>query len=433
MRAWTSFACCGLLACEAAGADLAVTPDHGVVTVAGFSFQPDPVERTRVEVDDAQGPLLAGDWVEAGDHRVSTQLVALPASSALRARIVTESGEVLDESAFETGALPATVPSLTLTGEPGWTGYAFTGMLGSGHLAVVLDERGQVAWYHTTVGSEGIPRVRLRPDGGGVTFLLSRGGGGGPRYLADVDWGHTAERRFASDQSLTHDFVFLPDGSLGALVTTEVVYDGVPELGGALIELDPDGTSERVWDGASIWPDGVPDSESDRGPHVNTLRYDADRDWWWWGVENADTILRLDRATGELQPALGGAISAYAFPNDDGLQRPHHFWLDGDRLRVHDNRDVELGSRVVEYQLDDDARTATRTGEWAHDPRLYDFALGDVTTRDDGSMLVTWSSSGILDDFGPDGTIRASIAASFGYAFGYTEVHDTLPNQVRLR
>jgi len=130
---------------------------------------------------------------------------------------------------------------------------------------------------------------------------------------------------------------------------------------------------------------------------------------------------------------LGSSGADYTFVGDAGLTGPHHISLTGDTLRIHDNRDVESNSRIVEYRLDFAEQTATLTGEWYHDPPVWDFALGDVHTRSDQSMLVTWSTSGIIDDFGPDGTVRASIATSLGGLFGYTEVQEALPGQVRLR
>jgi hypothetical protein len=58
------------------------------------------------------------------------------------------------------------------------------------------------------------------------------------------------------------------------------------------------------------------------------------------------------------------------------------------------------------------------------------YALGDVDRADDGSTLVTWSTSGLVDDFAPDGTLRASIAAELGVVFGYTNRLTKLPGMV---
>ncbi len=429
--AWALVGCDTVV--DAAGGDLTVTPSEDVVTVAEFSFVPNDIERTRVEVADDDGALLATDWTEPGTKRVSTRLLALPASSTLTARVVTEGGDELDEAPFTTGGFPSQVPVLQLTGEPGWTGYNFTSALGVVNVAMILDERGNVAWYHVASGESSLSRVRLRPDQLGVTFIRAPGVGSGEQYLSDVDWSSAEERRFAEDLHVTHDFVFLPDGTIGTLATTRVIADGKPRLGGALLEIAPDGSSSVVWDGAETWPDGVTPESEFLGPHVNTITYDSERDWYWWTVQNDDCLLALDRPTSAVQLIIGGSQSDFTFVNDPGLIGPHHISLSGDKVRIHDNRDVDLNSRIVEYQLDHEAKTATFTGEWFHEPPVYDFALGDVNTRDDGSMLVTWSSVGIIDDFGPDGTLRASISGPLGTAFGYGEPHDSLPGQVRLR
>ena len=417
----------------AIGGDLKATPSQQVVTVASFSFLPNDVERTRVEVSDEEGPLVASDWSEPGEKRETVRLLGMPASSTLTARLVTEGGEELDSVEFETGAPPPQVPVLTVTGEPGWAGYNFTSVIGTENVALVLDERGRVIWYHVSEDEVVLSRTRLRPDNEGITYLMAPGGAGKPQYLADVDWDSAEEARFAEDQHVTHDFVFRPDGGITTLVTTQIVVAGETKRSGALVELQEDGTGETVWIGEDTWPAGVNGEGPFEGPHVNTLTYDAERDWYWWTVQNADSLLNYDRAAATWHHMLGNSGADYTYVGDPGLLGPHHISLSGDTIRIHDNRDVDTNSRIVEYQLDSTAMTATFTREWFHDPPVYDFALGDVHTRSDGSMLVTWCSSGLIDDFGPDGTIRASLAGPLGAAFGYGELHDSLPGQVRLR
>lgn len=417
----------------AVGGELEATPSADVVTVGSFSFLPNDVERTRVEVSDSEGPLLASDWSEPGEKRLTVRLIGLPASSTLTARLVTEGGEELDAVEFETAGYPTEVPLPSLTGEPGWTGYAVTSAVGTENVALVLDERGRVVWYHIADDKVSLSRVRLRPDNAGVTYIIAPGVSGGPQYLANVDWQSSTETHFAEDQKVTHDFVYLPDGSITTLVTTRVRVNGEMELSGALVELQSDGSGVTLWAGEETWPDGVTPDEDFLGPHVNSLTYDAERDWFWWTVQNSDALLTYDRSAGTWQYMLGTSGADYTYVGDPGLLGPHHISLTGDSIRIHDNRDVQSDSRIVEYQLDFTAQTATFTDEWYHDPPVYDFALGDVHTRSDGSMLVTWSTSGIIDDFGPDGTVRASIVTSLGALFGYTEVQDSLPGQVRLR
>ena len=181
----------------AIGGDLKATPSQQVVTVASFSFLPNDVERTRVEVSDEEGPLVASDWSEPGEKRETVRLLGMPASSTLTARLVTEGGEELDSVEFETGAPPPQVPVLTVTGEPGWAGYNFTSVIGTENVALVLDERGRVIWYHVSEDEVVLSRTRLRPDNEGITYLMAPGGAGKPQYLADVDWDSAEEARFA--------------------------------------------------------------------------------------------------------------------------------------------------------------------------------------------------------------------------------------------
>jgi hypothetical protein len=415
------------------GGGLEVAPSSEVVTVVEVAFTANDRQRTRVELRDAEGPLLATAWAagDGGDHK--GRFIGAPAASELTARVVTEGGDVLDEVAFSTEAFPPEVPVLTLEGEPGWQGYAAVSVVGAITMPAILDERGRVLWYHLVDTDEPAPRVRVRDDGTGITYLVAPGAPMGDHFLGDVRWAQSEETRWGERLGVTHDFIVHDDGTTAVLTLTKVTYRGESEVGFAITEIAPDGSHTLVWDSATLWPQGVARDDGTQGPHGNTLAWDSARGWYWLTVENADCLLAVDRETATVQFVLGGDRGTIDLAGDDGFLRPHHFSLVGDRLRLHDNRDADQFSRVVEFTLDLEAETATFVDEWQRDPPVYDYALGAVHQRDDGSMLVAWSSSGLIDDLGPDGELLAAIVAPLGTAFGYTEVHETLPGQVRLR
>lgn len=427
-----------LAACDdadpiAVGGDLKANPSTEVVTVALFEFLPNDVEPSRVEVSDEEGALLATAWTDPGESRATARLIGLPASTTLTARLVTEGGEELDSVEFTTGAYPTEIPSLQLTGTPGWSGYAFTSMVGSLNLALVIDETGQVLWYHVTDETDALTRVRQRPDEGGITYIMASCCGGPDSYLANVDWGESDEERFAEGKDVTHDFVFRPDGGITTLAKPRVRVDTGSGWSSSLVELAEDGSATTLWTAEEIWPTGVDEGGLFEGAHANTLYYEAEGDRYWFTEQKTSSLFTYDRADGALTHLLSESGADYTYIGDPGLTGPHHFSFIGSRIRIHDNRSAELNSRVAEFELDSDARTATFTEEWLHTPPVYDFALGDVHTREDGSMLVVWSTSGLIDDVSPEGEVRATIASPLGGVFGYAEIRDELPGQVRLR
>jgi hypothetical protein len=348
-------------------------------------------------------------------------------------------GAPLAENTISTDPLPAWLPTLTLTGDPGWSGFFLTSLLGETAAVVLLDEHGTVRWYAQESEPGQLFRVRARRDGQGVYWLMVPDAldGVGSR-LVSADWNGAAGTPVLVGESVTHDFVELDDGTVGV-------------IGDNLRGMEANGTPANVileWDGSSVrqvWSslDAFPDTSGGFSPagvwtHANALDWDPELDAWRLGLRNLSAIVTVSRQGGEDLDQIGGTRSEWSFGEGAAWDHQHQFQFLGDRLLVHDNRDATLGSRVVEVALDPDTRTASWIGELVHDPPLYVFAMGDVDRFADdesgaGGTLVTWSSAGVIDDFAPDGSVRASLESEFGTAFGYTQRVSLDDLQTRLR
>lgn len=422
----------------ACGADggLSVAPSDAVSTVVEVAWTGPESGEARVEVHDADGGVLASAWRGGGAQ--SATLVGVPASSSLSALLVDDGGETLSACDFESGPLPTDLPELTLTGEPGWDGLLATSYVGASAASIVIDERGVVRWY--TVTDTGLVyRTRFRADGGGVRYLFETNPNADlAAYVADIDWDGGGFTVLSGDQHPTHDFAVLDDGTLG-MVTSYQIGGGPDDLstGNKIVEVRPDGEIVELWDSLEgYFPGGVPEGAdpTDYWTHGNTLQVDPERDAWWIGFRNRDSLVQVDRATGETLLRLGGAYSDYVFGNRARFTAQHAWqFIDGGIL-LHDNRDnADEDSRVVELAIDHQARTVEATAVLMHDPPVWVYAMGEPIRLVDGTTLVVWSSAGLIDSFAPDGTPLSSLASELGAGIGYIEYQPGFPGQVELR
>ena len=70
--------------------------------------------------------------------------------------------------------------------------------------------------------------------------------------------------------------------------------------------------------------------------------------------------------------------------------------------------------------------TAEHISTYVSDPNLYNANLGDVQGLPNENMLVTFCTSGRLDEVAPDGTLVRRMNFGLGGATGYTIWKETL-------
>ena len=125
-----------LLACNASGLALRVADDPGTVVSATWS---DPGARSRVVVEDDDGPWLASEWQESGADDHAATLLGLFADRDYSVRVETDGGPQFESLPVHTRALPSDFPGFETTGTPGWEGYFTTSFLGDTNTVVILE------------------------------------------------------------------------------------------------------------------------------------------------------------------------------------------------------------------------------------------------------------------------------------------------------
>ncbi len=154
--------------------------------------------------------------------------------------------------------------------------------------------------------------------------------------------------------------------------------------------------------------------------HANSLVAHPDSGDLTLGVRHFDAVARFD-ATGSLRWWLGSppgwpsgfGVVASRHPDElvplDGAQPPRHghfgeSWQDG--LLVFDNGNHgDRPTRIVEYAIDEAARTYRETWSWEHPEGLTFGARGDAIRLPGGNVLVAWTATGEIWEVTREGEV----------------------------
>jgi hypothetical protein len=430
-----------LVGAGCASVELVVEPADDVATVASVRWT-GVDDTSRVVVADARGDILASELQPApaggAADEVAVTLVGLPAATDLTARVETGNA-TSEEVSFQTGALPGSTPTWDMEGSAEFDGLLSIAAMDDDAMALVLDRKGGVRWYHEEPSSH-ILRTRPTVDGEGViynAFLLADDQDPVTPILVRVAWDGTEHWRRQID-TMTHDFVELADGTIAYLEKDRRAVPGLAPgvTGNRLVEVAPDGGERVVFSIWEVWDptvDGEVEADGD-WTHANALSIDADESRYTIGFYGPDAIVEVDRATGQPLRQIGGPHSDYVMGEGATFVDQHQFrWLAEDRLLLFDNGTVETSSRALQLVLDDQEGTASVEWEWQRDPPLWSAVLGDVERLEGGATLIDWSANGVLSEVGPDGAERWSMSLGMAHFFGFVVRFPEIRGTERLR
>ncbi len=212
-----------------------------------------------------------------------------------------------------------------------------------------------------------------------------------------------------------HDFVLLDNGNALLMAYRERQID-LTEFGGpanglvydtVLAERTPDGETVWLWDGAEHMdladvPAPVAEDEFTKQPpavadyaHPNSFDVFDDGDVLV-SIRHYDCLYRIDRDTGDIVWTFGGpncVNNEFEISGDphDGFSHQHDATiLDNGNILLFDNGNLREGpvSRVVEYAVDEDARTAELV--WSYDDGRYTAIMGSAERLANGNTLIGW-------------------------------------------
>ena len=365
------------------------------------------------------------------DH--SALLLGLKADTAYQYRAVTLEGTTSgagDLGTIRTGNLPLGLPIVTAAGT-GQTGFIVVPVVGMGVAVVILDGSGDIVWYHKDDRKKDFYRARLARDGKSLLYNAAKISGEPSPDSAIV--------RVALDGTeissvpipyLAHDFVEHPDGTLGALAVEYRDFQGATIAGNKIVEVAPDGTQRTAWTSWDCFdPAVITGDDLEQGwTFANALDYDAAAGVYYVGMRNFSSIARVNRQTRACEWVLGlGAPTLTFAAGAPRFLHQHQFQIRGNRILLMDNDGAPgNASRVLEFELDLGAKTASLVGSYTANPSVYTFVFGEPLRFDDGSTFINWGAAGQMERLDPSGASIWKINTNVGFAFGFHTLVDSL-------
>jgi hypothetical protein len=346
---------------------------------------------------------------------------------------------------IETGGIPAALPELLMESS---TAEDLDGFLAAPAITTgqsflsLIDSKGRYVWAHRH--EELVWRMRMGMDGESVLFNHNAKSADlpGPIYRVSMDGSplETVEINGAH-----RDFVELPDGSIATLVwELRELTDSEGELrtilGDSLVEQAPNGDEHTVW---SVWDAHSPALEQEMTPglypdnpdaeewtHANALTYVAEDDSYLVSLDAWNSIVKIDRSTGnELWILTGGSGGVFS-EGDLGLISNAHSVrpTEDGTLLVFNRNDFANGecAEAVELELDEKGAAAWKRWSYTSEDCQVVTYLGNAIPIPGGDRLVIFSTSGRVDRVDAQGQTLWQLRADLGFGFALSDFTSSL-------
>lgn len=415
-------------------------------------------------------------WVSplATDHDLPLVGLHAEGSWTLEVHAVTEAGCTLDLDpvAFETGALPSPLPHLDILKsvpekmQPGLTIVPLYANRDASYIALV-DALGRIVWlYGDGVLSEKFTEIKQLENG----HLLALN----DLDIYDMGWmGILGRWRSGSSlategisvplPSFHHDVLWTSRDTLVVLAKRTLVVDDFPYdyddpsvrmdnvdvARDVVVEFSPtDGSILDEWDVTTLLDLERIGYESLTCPgtqegcewaHTNSVDEDVTHGRWILSARNQSAVFAVDQATKTVDWILGNHDNwhePYAGllldrDDDDGFEWQYHqhaakYDAATNRILAFDNGnfraspwtgdpkmlEAESYSRIVEFTVDEAARTVSQNWDFRLTPDVFSYAMGDADWLPNGNVLadfalVQWVDGQPTNDYGRgDSTVR---------------------------
>lgn len=363
----------------------------------------------------ATGPTMTAP-VDLTQPGYRTLLLGMKASSGYVFRIVATSAAgtcTSEDYTLTTGALPSGPPTVTATianAAAHARGFIITtNTLAPWVGAYIFDSDGSVVWAapFPTLTS----RAHMSWDGRDMYMVSENPNGPNAGSVGRISMdGMTVDNNLSGvDKVAHHDLTAIPGGI--AVLT----WSGA---GGSVVERAADGTLTTVVELANVYNNAV---------HSNAIHYAPWDDTYTISDRNANLFVKITRK-GQLLWQFGGANPKDATRFFTGLQawtgnHGHHLLADGTFLFFNNGNGTDTSAAVV-FKLDTAKMTAERVLAYKSAAAgVSSFTLGDVQRLPNGSMLVTYSAVGQMEEVDPSGKVVASFR---GRTYGYAEYRESL-------
>lgn len=320
-----------------------------------------------------------------------------------------------DVASVRSGVLQAGVQATTTGTSPG--DYTLSAVNGATTRAVIHAPDGALVWSYADPQARLIKRARFAKDGTSILYSAS----------FDPPAAESEIVRVALDGSLvtptavpllTGDFVETADGTLAALVSES--RDSV--TGDAIVEVTA-GVATSVWSAWDCFDPAVDVGDGGQAAWTaaSGIDYDPVQDAYYVGLRNLSVVAKVTR-TGTCEWVVGQNSATVSFAvGTEPFTHPSQFQVFGDRLLVFDEAGSASGPRIIEYQLDLMANTATQV--WTY-PAPAGATGGEPTRLLGNATRISWGSAGLNELVSPAG--ESTWTLSLGEPLGFGDFAEDL-------
>ncbi len=328
-------------------------------------------------------------------------ILGVPYDTTILFRVVAGE-ETSEDQAATTDPLPAgaPVPSLLLAEPSAWgeedrwlllgISKSNDGFESAGFFKYILDRQGRIVWAHET--PDGLRTMYMQPSQDGSELLWDQTtfwttfdeGAASVVYRWKID-GTVLET--IPTPGLHHTFRQMPDGTLawGG-------FDGTDEV---LRERAPDGSVRVVWNCSEYWAAMGSRMQCDG----NAMTYNVDDDTWYYSSDNENTVVEIQRETGEVIRSFGQLAGSYAFSEGSG-----NFWKqhspsrtpEGTLLISTHESQSSREMRAREYEIDDATRTLREVWSCGDGSGIEAPFMGEAHRLENGNTLLNYGGGGAI-------------------------------------
>ena len=270
------------------------------------------------------------------------------------------------------------------------------------HRLLILDPEGRLRWYWPLLDASS-GGIEGKWQGGAIVV----GGGRSitPKLLTlsgDVIAEAPPPLGAGSNPEYHHDVGYVEPSTLVGISSHWHDVDGLSAEGFTINAFDT--TTNDVlfsWDSDQGYPDGglVAPSAGNDPWHANAIQWvdDADGAGLIVSMKRVNTVMRVDRLTGDIAWSLGAGrdfrlidINGDPLGDEERFYDQHGPELLGNRIVLYDNGTSRGGpnfTRVVEYELDTVAMTATKLWHYTEEG-WYEPVYGDADRLPNGNVMV---------------------------------------------
>jgi hypothetical protein len=338
-----------------------------------------------------------------------TLLLGMKPAKTYHFRVVATAGAntyMSDDQTVTTGAKLSSAPLTSFsvksaTANPkGFYITSFWNGTGS-KVPFIFDSDGDVVWWYTAgsgESSDGISRARMSADSQSI-WLVNESLTGNPLRRVSID-GLTTQTY--SNTKASHDICAVSGDTMAYLDYGESDCNSIFEINNA-------GTTKEVFEATNVTSTGT----GMQNCHGNAVRYSKKEDVYTysdWQKELA-VVSRAGALQWKLTQKVSGGNTAWG-----GAQHGHQL-LDNSIILFANNGAGTNKSQAIEYGLDGHLIKKFNSNGGATN-------FGDVQRLANGSTIITYSTSGLMQVVDANDTVVLEVKGSG--SFGYVEFRDSL-------